>query len=227
MPAPLVELYIETGNNADQVHAFAPGQHELTLGRSEPGGRSSPDLSFDDVGAAQNMLVSRQHVRIRIDEKGVYAMDLGSRNGTEADGRILVPNVEVPLRIGARIHLAPPEGPTIMVRERLANSGWGSPSEELELWQKRYEELSANYKQLQDSHHGLVSKLQSQDVQLPQGTDVDWPRCQGKLLDSLERLTFINQLLIDAAVDVKVHGYLQRVVSNLNDLQTLLRLNTK
>lgn len=227
MPAPLVELYIETGNNAGQVHAFAPGQHELTLGRSEPGGRQSPDLSFDDVGAAHSLLVSRHHLRIRIDQNGAYVMDLGSRNGTEVDGGMLVPNVEVPLRVGARIHLAPPEGPTIMVRERLASLGWSSPHEELELWQKRYEELSANYKQLQDSHHALVNKLQAQDVQLPQGADVDWSRCQGKLLDSLERLTFVSQLLVDASVDVKVHGYLQRVVSNLNDLQTLLRLNVK
>jgi len=198
------------------------------LGRNEPGGRSGPvDISFDDVGAEQSMLVSRRHLRLRADEAGVYAMDLDSRNGTEVDGRLLRPHVEVALRVGSRIHLAPPEGPTIMVRERLAQSGWGAVEEEVELWQERYKSLSADYKQLQESHHALVAKLRGQEADLPKGTAVDWQRCQGKLMDSLERLTFVSQLLVNAAVDVKVHGYLQRVVSNLNELQALLQLNVQ
>lgn len=225
MPAPLIELYIETGIHAGQVHAFAPGQQELTLGRNEPGGRTV-DVSFEDIGAGQSLQVSRRHLRLRLAEDGVYALDLSSRNGTEVEGRLLSPHSEVPLRVGARIQLAPPQGPTIMVRERLAQSGWGAVEEEVQLWQERYKALSADYQHLQESHHAMVAKLHGQEAPLASGTDVDWQRCQGKLIDSLERLTFISQLLVDAPVDVKVYGYLQRVVNNLNELRSLLPLKT-
>lgn len=225
MTAPLVELYIETGTNSGKIQPFEPGQHELRLGRNEPGRAQLVDISFEDVGSAQSLLVSRQHLLLRIDDRGVYAKDLGSRNGTEVDGQPLTPHCEVPLRVGARLHLAPPEGPSVIVRERLAQSGWSAANEEVQLWQERYRMLLAEHKQLQESHHALVAKLQGQGELLQPGAGIDWQRCQGKLVDSIERLTFAGQLLVDATVDVKVHGYVQRVISNLNELQSLLRLN--
>ncbi|MFO0576890.1 MAG: FHA domain-containing protein [Polyangia bacterium] len=227
MTAPLVELYIETGTNAGQVRAFEPGQHELTLGRNEPGRSSAVDVSFEDLDSSQSLLVSRQHLRLRIDDHGVYAMDLGSRNGTLADGQMLPPRVEVPLPPGARIHLAPPEGPSLIVRQRIAMSGWDTAAAEVQLLQESYRDLLAEHKQLQESHHALVAKLRGQDVVLPPGSEVDWQRCHAKLLDSLERMTFITHRLVDAAVDVKVHGNLQRVISNLTELQSLLGLSAK
>ena len=226
MTAPLVELYIETGTNAGKVQQFEPGQHELRLGRNEPGRSPLVDISFEDVGSQQSLLVSRHHLLLRLGERGVYAKDLGSRNGTEVDGQLLTPHCEVPLQVGTRIQLAPPEGPSVIVRERLAQSGWSPATEEVQLWQERYKMLLAEHKQLQDSHHALVAKLQGQGETLQPGTGVDWQRCQGKLVDSIERLTFASKLLADVTVDVKVYGYLQRVVNNLNELQSLLRLNT-
>lgn len=226
MSIPLIEIYVETGSNAGKAYPVDPGMQQLTLGRSEPG-RAEVDISFSDIGgASQSLLVSRQHLCVRVRSDGVYAEDLDSRNGTEVDGRPLSPRVEVPLRVGARIQLAPPEGPTLMVRERLAASGWGSVHEEIQLWQERYTTLNADYQQLQRSHRELCAKLEGKQVSLPVGSEIEWQRCHGKILDSLERLTVIRQLLVDAAVDPKVHGNVERVRTNLAELRSLLKLDT-
>ena len=212
MSIPLIEIYVETGSNAGKAYPVDPGRQQLTLGRSEPG-RAEVDISFSDIGgASQSLLVSRQHLCVRVRSDGVYAEDLDSRNGTEVDGRPLSPRVEVSLRVGARI--------------QLAASGWGSVHEEIQLWQERYTSLNADYQQLQRSHSELCAKLEGKQVSLPVGSEIEWQRCHGKILDSLERLTVIRQLLVDAAIDPKVHGNVERVRTNLAELRSLLKLDT-
>ena len=93
MSIPLIEIYVETGSNAGKAYPVDPGRQQLTLGRSEPG-RAEVDISFSDIGgASQSLLVSRQHLCVRVRSDGVYAEDLDSRNGTEVDGRPLSPGV--------------------------------------------------------------------------------------------------------------------------------------
>ena len=53
-----------------------PADEALTIGR----GRTN-SIVLDD------MLVSRQHVRITVDDEGLVIEDLGSRNGTFVNGR--------------------------------------------------------------------------------------------------------------------------------------------
>ncbi|HNN90791.1 FHA domain-containing protein [Haliangium sp. UPWRP_2] len=226
MSPPLVELYIESGMLAGRVRAIEPGQAELILGRNDPSGQLPPvDISFEDVDASHSLLVSRRHLSLRISGQGVSVVDLGSVNGTTLDGRLLPPHTEVPVPVGARLQLAPPEGPTLILRERLSQTGWGSVGEEVQRWQESYEALQRDYKQLQEAHALLVGKLRGQESSLPREGVVDWSRCQGKLLDSLERLTFVYQQLVDATIEPSVRGYVQRVINNLNDLRGLLSLD--
>lgn len=227
MAAPLVELYIETGTQAGRVWPLQPGQAELILGRNDPSGQSPPvDLSFEDVDGRHCMLVSRRHLSLRVSEHGVRVMDMGSVNGTSVDGHAIRPYAEVAIAMNARVQLAPPEGPTLIVRERLAQSGWGSVGEEVQLWQERYESLQRDYQQLREAHARVLATVQAQGQQasLPKEGTIDWPRCQAKILDSLERLTSAYQLLVDAPVEPSARGHIQRAISNLNDLCGLLTL---
>lgn len=225
MSIPLVEVYVETGSNAGKVHPIDPAKQQIILGRTEPGGQSV-DVSFDDVdGTTHDLLVSRQHLQVRVTESGVFATDLVSRNGTTVDGRPLSPQIAQPLRIGARIQLAPPEGPTLIIRERAAASGWGSVDEELHLWQQRHSTLLVDYQQLQRAHTELLDKLRAAGNSPSPASDIDWQRCHAKILDCLERVTVVRQLLMDVPCDTKVHGYLERIRANISEVRSLLKLD--
>lgn len=75
------------------------GQNEFTLGRITEGQPILPDIDLSPFeGYAEG--VSRLHAAIRITERGVMIVDLGSSNGTRINGQKIVPNVNYPLKDG-------------------------------------------------------------------------------------------------------------------------------
>ena len=73
------------------------GQNEFTLGRITEGQPILPDIDLSPYeGYAEG--VSRLHAAIRITERGVMIVDLGSSNGTRINGQKIVPNVNYPLK---------------------------------------------------------------------------------------------------------------------------------
>lgn len=80
------------------------GQNEFTLGRITDGQPILPDIDLTPYeGYAEG--VSRLHAAIRITERGVMIVDLGSSNGTRINGQKIVPNVNYPLKDGDMIAL--------------------------------------------------------------------------------------------------------------------------
>jgi hypothetical protein len=80
------------------------GQNEFTLGRITEGQPILPDIDLSPYeGYAEG--VSRLHAAIRITERGVMIVDLGSSNGTRINGQKIVPNVNYPLKDGDIIAL--------------------------------------------------------------------------------------------------------------------------
>lgn len=80
------------------------GQNEFTLGRITDGQPILPDIDLSPYeGYAEG--VSRLHAAIRITERGVMIVDLGSSNGTRINGQKIVPNVNYPLKDGDIIAL--------------------------------------------------------------------------------------------------------------------------
>lgn len=84
--------------NSGQVIPLS-GQNEFTLGRITEGQPILPDIDLTPYeGYAEG--VSRLHAAIRITERGVMIVDLGSSNGTRINGQKIVPNVNYPLKDG-------------------------------------------------------------------------------------------------------------------------------
>ncbi len=75
------------GTGTWQTFPLEPG--EKLIGRN-------PDCDFH----LNDVEVSRQHVRIRIEEDGIWLTDLGSTNGTQIEDIELVPHTEHPLQLG-------------------------------------------------------------------------------------------------------------------------------
>ncbi len=99
-----------SGNNislklvgSDQVIPLA-GQKEFTIGRITEGQPILPDIDLSPYeGYAEG--VSRLHTAIRVTDRGVMIVDLGSSNGTRINGQKIVPNVNYPLKDGDMIAL--------------------------------------------------------------------------------------------------------------------------
>jgi hypothetical protein len=67
-------------------------------------GDAEPDIDLSPFGADE-MGVSRRHVKIQYKSPLFYVTDLGSSNGTWLNGRRLVPNSGRPLRNGDELRL--------------------------------------------------------------------------------------------------------------------------
>jgi hypothetical protein len=94
-------IVLEIGNQRLNL----PGGEFVTIGRaSTVPGETSPDVDLSAFGA-EDMGVSRLHIRLR--RKGIllYVADLGSTNGTHLNGRRLIPQGERLLRDGDELHL--------------------------------------------------------------------------------------------------------------------------
>ena len=80
------------------------GQTEFTLGRITEGQPILPDIDLAPYeGYAEG--VSRLHAAIRVTDRGVMIVDLGSSNGTRINGQKIVPNVNYPLKDGDMLAL--------------------------------------------------------------------------------------------------------------------------
>lgn len=90
------------------------GQHELTvdvhrsggvvIGRFDPDRARSPDVDLTPYGAAE-LGVSRRHARLEVQDQTLRIIDLGSANGTYANGMRLIPNKPRILRDGDEVRL--------------------------------------------------------------------------------------------------------------------------
>ena len=74
-------------------------REEITLGRAIEGQPIIPDLDLTPYNGYEKG-VSRLHVSIRIDGNLVTVTDLGSANGTQVNGRKLIPNQPQPVAHG-------------------------------------------------------------------------------------------------------------------------------
>lgn len=107
---PVTPKQTSTGNNislklvgSNQTIPLA-GQKEFTLGRITEGQPILPDIDLSPYeGYAEG--VSRLHTAIRVTDRGVMIVDLGSSNGTRINGQKIVPNVNYPLKDGDMIAL--------------------------------------------------------------------------------------------------------------------------
>lgn len=75
------------------------GRTEYTIGRVTEGQPILPDVDLSPF-EAYSQGVSRLHAAIKILNKHVAIMDLGSSNGTRVNGQKIVPNVDYPLKHG-------------------------------------------------------------------------------------------------------------------------------
>jgi len=95
-----------TGDVRISLHLVESGQilplaerTEFSLGRVAEGQPIMPDIDLTPFKAYENG-VSRLHALLRLAEKRVVIIDLGSSNGTYVNGNRIAPNVEHLLRHG-------------------------------------------------------------------------------------------------------------------------------
>lgn len=79
------------------------GKAEYRLGR-ETGEDNPVDVNLNPYGAREKG-VSRLHALLRIDQRQLLLMDLGSSNGTKLNGTVLAPNEPSRLESGDEIRL--------------------------------------------------------------------------------------------------------------------------
>jgi pSer/pThr/pTyr-binding forkhead associated (FHA) protein len=72
---------------------------DFTIGRALDGQSIIPDIDLTPYDAFSNG-VSRMHCSLRIMNGEVYAMDLGSSNGTRVNGQKIVPHVDYSINHG-------------------------------------------------------------------------------------------------------------------------------
>jgi len=81
-----------------------PKDGNIILGRSDPRNRNRVDLDLTPYGALDRG-VSREHVRMHIEDGRLYVTDLGSTNGTFLSSTRLEPNTPTLLRKGDELLL--------------------------------------------------------------------------------------------------------------------------
>ena len=96
----VIELY---GENLPQSLKIRL-ENDLVIGRKDKQLETQPDVDLGPYGA-EEMGVSRHHLRLRADEEAVYAVDLSSGNGTSLNGARLEPEKPYPLKDGDDLRL--------------------------------------------------------------------------------------------------------------------------
>lgn len=104
--APITGQVVEVGNVWVSLHLLDSGQilsvadrDEFTLGRVSENQPIMPDIDLTPYQAFDHG-VSRLHVVIRLINRKVSVMDLGSSNGTYLNGTRLIANTDSPLSHG-------------------------------------------------------------------------------------------------------------------------------
>lgn len=77
---------------------------ETIIGRRDPTASDLPNIDMTPYGGYQ-MGISRRHAAIRLQNKKLDVLDLGSRNGTFLNGERLKPHQPVPLLDGDELRL--------------------------------------------------------------------------------------------------------------------------
>jgi pSer/pThr/pTyr-binding forkhead associated (FHA) protein len=80
------------------------GRDNYTLGRSIEGQAVIPDIDLSTFEAYDHG-ISRMHAELRVDEEGVYVVDLESANGTILNGKRIQSQVPQPLGHGDILQL--------------------------------------------------------------------------------------------------------------------------
>ena len=75
------------------------GREEFTIGRAAEGQPILPDIDLTPFRAYENG-VSRLHISVKITPQEIFAMDLGSVNGTRLNGKRMTPNQLYQLKHG-------------------------------------------------------------------------------------------------------------------------------
>lgn len=73
------------------------GQNEYSIGRISKGQAIIPDIDLAPYDAYKKG-VSRIHACLKIDNRGVVIVDMGSANGTKVNGQRIAPNIDYPLK---------------------------------------------------------------------------------------------------------------------------------
>lgn len=81
-----------------------PIEGDTAIGRRDPTTHDAPALDLSPYGAYQ-MGISRRHAILRVREKQLEVVDLGSRNGTFVNGKRLKPHQAVIIGNGAELRL--------------------------------------------------------------------------------------------------------------------------
>jgi hypothetical protein len=93
-----VEIY-----GSDTPVLLSP-QREIVIGRLDPASGDAPELDLSPYAAYQ-MGISRRHAIIKWEDNQLYAVDLGSRNGTYVNGTKVQPHQPLKLRDGDEMRL--------------------------------------------------------------------------------------------------------------------------
>lgn len=97
-----VVLRMELGD--DDAPMIVTVERDIVIGRRDPTKDSGPDLDLTAHGAYQ-LGISRKHAILRVQNKRLNVVDLGSRNGTYLNGRQLEPNTLTALKHGDELRL--------------------------------------------------------------------------------------------------------------------------
>lgn len=211
----MIEIYIETGPMVGQHFILTEDRPLLTFGRCEGGVQVDVDL------ASYGSVVSRRHAQLRLYGVQVAVADLGSRNGTAIEGEPVPAGQEVLVALGTRIHLAPPGGPSLIVRP--PSRQWGDEDEELALLRKENRELRVTYEAIRGERDSLVSRLAEASPGSAAAPGMDWEGCQRRLTECRDYLEELRVLLSELNLDGKARGLLTKAQTRLGELTGQLR----
>lgn len=212
------ELYVENGPLEGKTYLLSPERPSLLIGRSDGG--VQVDIDCAPYGGA----VSRRHAQVRLDSRGVILVsDLGSRNGTYVDDQRIQQGDELPLDFKSRLHIAPPDGPCFLLRQRA--SAWDGADEELEVLRRDLRELRAAFEGLRRERDELAARLMNQGGAAPAdagGGNIDWPAVQRALANSKTQLSELRALFADLQIDGRAQALLLKIQTSLGNVSALL-----
>lgn len=214
------ELYVENGPLEGKTYLLSPERPSLLIGRSDGG--VQVDIDCAPYGGA----VSRRHAQVRLDSRGVIVVsDLGSRNGTYVDDQRIQLGDELPLDFNSRLHIAPPDGPCFILRQRA--SAWDGADEELEILRRDLRELRAAFEGLRRERDELAGRLMKQGGGAAPadagGGNIDWPAVQRALALSKTQLAELRALFADLQIDGRAQALLLKIQTSMGNISALLK----
>lgn len=211
------ELYVETGPMEGQAFLLSAERPTLLIGRSDGGVQVDADLA--PYGGA----VSRRHAKVRLDPHGgVFVTDLGSRNGTLINDLPLPEGTECELQLGARLHIAPPDGPCMIFRQRAM--AWDGATEELEFLRRELRELRSAFDALRRERDELASRgaRESGQSDVAVQSHIDWTAIQRSLVACRTPLQELRTLFVDHQLDGRALSLLMKIQAAVGELGSLL-----